>query len=165
MDDRQDHLSEDSQWSVYEGNVQAYRGLALSAQAIYLAVGALLLPGGQLAPFLAVFALAMVTSWYVWAPAIFARTAIVDFHKFRLGELFERDGTLATGQVPTEPLRAREYARTTGWTLRRRVYAGMRESGFPGFRTLRLTRFKIDLVLPSLFTIVWLVFTISLVAG
>jgi len=43
VEQHQGHISPDSQWSTYEANVQSYRGLSMSAQSLYLAVGAILL--------------------------------------------------------------------------------------------------------------------------
>ncbi len=154
-------LSRESTWSVYEAGVQAYRSLVLSAQAIYLAVGALLLQDDQTGPLIGMFVVAMVTSWYIGFPVIFARTAIVDFHKHALGSTFDARGDrVPEGEQPEAWLQERAYARTTAWGLRRRVYAGMRIE-HPGFRTLRLTRLKLDVLLPGLMTGVWVVYLVS----
>lgn len=150
MDDEHDPTG---LWSTYEGNVQAYRGLALSAQSLFLAVGAILLDGDLTVPFVTVFALAMVSTWWVFFPVIFARTAIVDYYKFHLGRRIDRLGQRADSDT-TDFLVDKEYARVTNWSLRRKVYRQVS----PSFRTMRLTRVKLDLVMPVLLTITWGIF-------
>jgi hypothetical protein len=152
------------QWTTYEGNVQAYRGLALSAQGLFLAVGAILLGTESLVPLVAVLCLSMLATWWVFFPVIFARTAIVDFHKFHLGRRFDRSGNPATAAT-TDFLREKEYARVTDRDLRRKVYDALteeerREPGVaaPAFRTMRQTRLKLDLVMPAMFTVTWVIF-------
>lgn len=150
------------QWSVYESNVQAYRGLAMSAQSLFLAVGAILLD--ETLPLIAVMVLAMTATWWVFFPVIFARTAIVDFHKFDLGRRFDRAGHVR--EDPAAPgLREVEYAKVTNRALRGRVYAEVTRGNrvrygadAPAFRTLRQTRLKLDLVMPCLFTAAWATF-------
>ena len=120
--DRQ--ISPDSSWSTYESNVQAYRQLGLQAQSLYLAVGAILLTFGYGIPFFAVFALAMLSAWYIYFPAIFARTAIVDFHKYQLAKDFTRSGhVFADSDTGEEALFERDYARVGDGQIRRTVYA------------------------------------------
>ena len=152
-----------SQWAIYESSVQSYRSLSLSSQSLFLAVGSILLSSAMQVPFYAVFLLAMVSTWYIWFPAIFARTAIVDYHKFELAQQFDEDGrryTLSLKNPGTEYLREKEYAKTTNLALRRRVYAALTLSDNVPFRTMRLTRMKIDLFLPLFLTAVWVIFAI-----
>lgn len=157
------HPSTD-QWSTYEANVQSYRGLAVSAQSLFLAVGAILLED-RLVPFLVVFAFAMLATWWVFFPVIFARTAVVDFHKFDLAKSFDRAGRPAPGS--TDPLRETEYARVTNRALRRAVYGAVTSDrrarlgpDAEPFRTLRQTRLKLDLILPLMFSVVWVTFAV-----
>jgi hypothetical protein len=164
--ERDNHMPEsphggDSQWAVYEASVQAYRGLSLSSQSLFLAVGAILLSLEIPVPFFTVMALALASTWYVWFPLIFARTAIVDYHKFQLAKRFDQDGNLFSVSLRDDSnyfLREKDYAATGNRVLRGRVYNGLTESGGPRFRTMRMTRKKIDLYLPIFFTIVWTIF-------
>lgn len=106
---------ETEQWAVFESNVQAHRGLALSAQGLFLAVGAILID--RAFPLVAVFFLAMAATWWVFFPVIFARSAIVDFHKFNFGAHYDREGLPADDET-TDFLLEVEYARTGTRTLR-----------------------------------------------
>jgi len=149
-----------TQWATYEANVQAYRGLSMSTQSVFLAVGAILLDVGFKVPFFVMFGLAMIATWYVFFPAIAARTRIVDFHKFELDRLLLRDGTLAGDDASeeTDRLREREYAHGTNRELRARVAQTLRDAGFPRPTQWGPTRFKLDVVLPLLTTAAWIVF-------
>jgi len=158
------------QWAIYEGNVQAYRGLAISAQSLFLAVGAILLEDLEL-PFTAAMAFALVATWWIFFPVIFARTAIVDFHKFDLGSRFDRDGRPASSGTG-EGLREDEYGRVLNLSLRRRVYEHVTAdrrarlgSDAEPFRTMRQTRRKLDVFLPAIFTAVWVIFAVYVALG
>lgn len=164
VEQHQGHITPDSQWSTYESNVQAYRGLSMSAQALYLAVGAILLGTGMRLPFFTVFILAMVTTWYVFFPVIFARTAIVDYHKFDLGSRFDEVG-LPRAAESSARLSERAYASVTrGRALRARVASHIDMPPGQKFRTMRQTRLKLDLFIPISITIVWAIFAAYIVA-
>jgi hypothetical protein len=153
----------DVQWSVYEANVQAYRGLSISSQSLFLAVGAILLGADSVGPFLAVLVLAQLTTWYIWFPVIYARTAIVDYHKYDLGEKIDSAGKVMTPTTPpSDRLNEREYARSTNFKLRRAVRDSLVAVSGQPFRTLRTTRFKIDVLLPAMFAVVWAIFAVDI---
>lgn len=161
------HIDPASKWGVYESNVQAYRGLSLSSQSLYLAVGAILLEGELRAPLVIMFVVAMATAWLIWFPVIFARTAIVDFHKHNLAEHVNVKGgrldkDAEPGSDAATPLRERDYARVGNRSLRRSVYASVQPEipEIPNFRTMRQSRMKIDGWMPVLITIVWIAFLI-----
>lgn len=163
VEQHQGHISPDSQWATYEANVQSYRGLSMSAQSLYLAVGAILLGIGDKLPFFTVFALAMTTTWYVFFPVIFARTAIVDYHKFNFRERFTAVGTLRVSQGET-PLSERAYANLwKGRALRSRVASHIDMPEGQTFRTMRQTRLKLDVFVPASMTVVWVIFAIYFV--
>jgi hypothetical protein len=163
------HLESGSAWSVYEANVQAYRGLSLSTQSLFLTAGAVLLADGLAVPFLAIMTMSIIATWYVWFPVIFARTAIVDYYKFHLASLFDSAGNaVGPGTPEDDRLREKDYARTTNRALRRRVHASLQDEGAGDtqrFRTLRATRRKIDVVIPALLTVVWFIFVGQLIFG
>jgi hypothetical protein len=160
----QGHISSENQWTTYEANVQSYRSLSMSAQSVYLAVGAILLGAEIKIPFYAVLGFAMVTTWYIFFPLIFARTAIVDFYKFDLGSLFDADGHLRALSGKESRLSERAYANVLkGRHLRKKVYAALEIPGPKPFRTLRETRVKLDVIVPITMTLVWLIFAGSIV--
>lgn len=133
----------------------------MSVQSLFLAVGAILLGDDSWLPFFAVATMAVVATWWVFFPVIFARTAIVDFHKFSLGSRFDRHGRPLSDPVTADGgvLAEREYAAVwRGRRLRRAVYRSLSTASDGRFVTLRQTRRKLDLYLPALVTIVWAVF-------
>ncbi|KZE91477.1 hypothetical protein [Microbacterium sp. TNHR37B] len=163
LEQNQGHISPDSQWSTYEANVQSYRGLSMSAQSLYLAVGAILLGVGDKLPFFTVLVLAMVTTWYAFFPVIFARCAIVDFHKFDLGSRFTSTGDLRDGSDDSR-LSERAYANLwRGRPLRARVASQIPMPAGQRFRTMRQTRLKLDMFIPVSITVVWGVFALYIV--
>ena len=109
-------------------------------------------------------AIALYTSWFIWFPVIFSRTAIVDFYKFKLASKFDETGAERKDKNATHLL-DREYARTTNWSLRKRVYAGMKLANGERFRTMRVSRKKIDLFMPIMISLVWVVFGLSKLLG
>ena len=153
------HLQATDQWSVYEANVQSYRNMAMSSQSLYLTAGAIFLGNHESVALFAIMTLALVTQWFIWFPVIFSRTAIVDFHKFNLGERFNADG-LKRANAEDAQLDERKYANTRAHALRKTVYAGMIELGYKDFRTMRMSRTKIDFYLPLMLTTLWIVFAV-----
>ncbi|MBX5487885.1 MAG: hypothetical protein IRZ17_14915 [Mycolicibacterium hassiacum] len=158
-----DHLRPDSKWSTYESNVQAYRQLSVATQSLFLATGAILLGSGAELAFFVTFLMAQVAAWYVFYPVIFSRCAIVDYHKFNLGSRFNREGRQVETVSAEEALREHEYASfLAGRRLRKKVYLQLAPVHGRPFRTLRMTRKKLDLVLPAMFTFAWLFFVIDI---
>lgn len=150
------------QWAVYEANVQAYRTLSLAMQAILLAVGAILLDKDLAAVTVTTLGvIAFILSWIVLFPVVFSRSAISDYYKFGLGDLFNAKGERSTDA--NEPrLSERDYADfRQGGELRRGVYAELTEpDAKEPFRTVRQTRFKLDIVVPIFLTFVWALFVV-----
>lgn len=144
-------------WQVYEANVQAYRSQALTTQSILLAVGAILLRSFGLS-FFAVLVIAMLSTWWVFFPVIFARSAIVDYHKVHMSRKVAADGQRATSATQ-DFLAEKEYARLFNVKLRKVVYASMAVE--LGGKTHRLTRLKLDVFLPLMLSSVWVFYVIS----
>lgn len=162
VEDLQRHIQTDNQWSTYESNVQAYRQMSIAAQSLYLAVGAILLSADTAIAFFVTMAMALLTTWYVFFPVIFARCAIADYHKFNMRERFDSRGNRVDTPSGQDFLLERAYANLLrGSKLRRAVAAALGSQGKP-FRVLRQTRVKLDLVLPASFTLVWLIFGIDM---
>lgn len=152
-----DHVPE--QWGVYEANVQAYRQISLSTQSLLITAGAFLIEKDTIA-FAAVGLMALALTWFAFFPAIFCRTAIVDFYKFRLYERFDAEGVgrpLGTDQE-WEPLDERTYADFRNFALRQKVYHSSADSQRQPTRTMRTTRMKLDVVVPACLSFMWAVF-------
>lgn len=151
----------DTQWAVFEANVQAYRQLSVGSQGLLLTAGSVLLSQSLRMPFLTIFVISMIVTWYVYFPVIFARTAIVDFHKFALGKNFDRTGHRVAGGPNYHPLSERDYGKLTNFRLRQAVYNELSVPGREPFRTVRVTRKKLDVMLPTLMTVAWIILVID----
>lgn len=148
-----------AQWTVYEANVQAYRGLSISSQSILLAVGAILLDRGQPGYVMAILAaLAVGLTWLVWSRVILARVRIADFHKFRLDLKFEDGGAeVPVGKKPSNPLNESTYVKKR--SIRRKIYKAL------NYKTMRLSRVKLDVVVPAVFSLIWTGFVVLSCVG
>jgi hypothetical protein len=148
------------QWSVYESNVQAYRGNFLSSQSLLLAVGAITLDKSiALTIFISIIALIQV--WYIWVRTIYVRTRIVDYYKYNMNAIFDSSGNQRSSN--TEQARGLDedtYLRNAG--VRKEVHRTMTKLwGRPEkFRTLRLTRLKFDILIPISITLIWFAFMV-----
>lgn len=148
-------------WSTYETNVQSYRQISVSLQSLLLAVGAILMERVSVFSLALIALLALILTWYVWFPVIFCRTAIVDFHKFDLASAFTDEGLPALEGAEHRPLREKDYAHFVNFALRRRIYRHQQEAGLQPMKTLRATRFKIDVLVPALTSSIWVVLLVA----
>jgi hypothetical protein len=121
-------------WSVYEANVQSYRSSSLSSQSIMLAVGAMLIDK-PLPIFIGIAIIALIQIWPIWFLLINARIKIADFYKFDMeGKTYDGNRISLKKYITDKNLRK-----------------------YFGIKTYRVTRFKLDILLPILITIVWLI--------
>ena len=152
----------DLQWSVYDDLLQSYRSHSLASQSILLAVGALLYSKYYL--LLLTFAIAMTQIWYIWFRIIRTRSIITDFHKFsykynfasfingNTGDLEENTTTPLTEEIY---LKNRKIRKTANKVLAEKMHESKLKYNF------RLTRIKIDIILPATITILWLAIVLA----
>lgn len=149
------------QWSVYDTNVQAYRSNFISSQSLLLTVGALFIDKSV---FLMIFVtlIALFQMWYVWFPVIRARTIISDFHKFNAkyedfknininGEFEENTLNSLTEEVYVDNNKIRKKANAV---LSKLIGDEKLKHNF------RITRIKLDRILPVTFSVIWIVMCI-----
>ena len=145
-------IDSNTRWSTYEANVHAYRSNMIASQSFLLAVGAVLLEKSTILVGVCVI-IALFQLWYIWYKVIRARTIISDFYKFHLIENFNLDGgKLSEGETA---LSEDKYLKNT--KIRRKVNAQLAmDRNAPKLKhNLRLTRIKLDLILPISFSIIW----------
>ena len=145
-----------TKWDVYEGNVQAYRGISLTTQSILLAVGAFLY-GHNPIMVSALAGLALILTWWVWFRVISSRTLIVDYYKFEIGLRFGTSGEKIVALGPgspkgSSPVTEGQYVSCR--SVRDQVREALRASN-PRFRSRRLTRVKLDIVVPVALSLIW----------
>ena len=123
-------------WRVNESLLQSYRSIFISSQSFLLGVGAYIAKWEPLF-FLAIFAIAQYIIWFVWKEVVRSRSYIVDFHKFQV-----------TKPLPFNVSES-EYVHDS--TLRDKAN---QEFGIKS--NIRKTRQKMDVILPNLYSVIWL---------
>ena len=139
------------EWAVYEANVQAYRSIFLSWQSILLAIGAIVLEKSLLFTII-IASFALIQIWYIWFRVIYVRILIVDFHKFCIDKKFDIHGNLLPSVL--EPINEEEYA------TKRKIRNLINKKMGDDFHNIRLTRFKVDILILVMLTVVWCIFII-----
>ncbi len=142
-------------WSTYDSNVQAYRSNMIASQSFLLAVATLSMDKtilGCVCVIIAIFQL-----WFIWFRVIRTRTIISYFHKFDLNTRFNNCGVTIfdNDQSCKKPLEEDTYVKDK--TIRKKVNKELGKENPKLKHNMRLTRIKLDLVLPITFTILWIV--------
>lgn len=140
-------------WSTYEANVQSYRSNMIASQSFLLAVGAVLLEKNSFLLGVCV-SIALFQLWYIWYRVIRIRTIIVDYYKFDLCNRFSACGN----KLESNECHLTEDIYLKNTSIRRKVNLQLAEDEKrPKLKhNLRLTRVKLDLILPITFTIIWI---------
>ncbi|MBI4908452.1 MAG: hypothetical protein HY820_32820 [Acidobacteria bacterium] len=137
-------MDEITKWSINESLLQSYRSIFISSQSFLLAVGAIVVGKSTLVLF-ATAAVSQIMIFMIWMPVVVARHRIVDYYKF--GSSIPPEGRL---QICTE----REYVHDRVSRVKANEVFGIRGNWRP-------TRLKLDLGIPLLFSLVWIVLMIQ----
>jgi len=124
-------------WNVNETLLQSYRSIFISSQSFLLAVGVILLDKSDLI-LLFISILSLVMIWVVWFPVVVSRHKIVDFYKYQ-------------AKYPDKIIDCREEVYVHDLNKRKQVNAV-----FELKTNWRETRKKLDLYLPIMFSLVWI---------
>jgi len=124
-------------WNVNETLLQSYRSIFISSQSFILAVGAIVLDKSTFILF-AIAIMSLIMIWVVWFPVVVSRHRIVDFYKYR---------AIKPGDIPD----CSEAQYVHDPVKRKRA-----NEGFGITTNWRKTRIKLDLVIPIMFTLVWI---------
>ncbi|MBR3904226.1 MAG: hypothetical protein IKJ51_00750 [Clostridia bacterium] len=147
----EDALNRETKWSTYEANVQAYRSNMIASQSFLLAVGALLLEKSFVLLSVCV-AVAMIQLWYIWFRVIWARTKIVDYYKFDLRNRYDAQGKPA--ENAEDFLDEDTFIHNA--KVRNHVYENLGMYKKKLKQKFRTTRFKLDVLIPVSFSVIWL---------
>ena len=109
----------------------------ISSQSFILAVGAIVLDKSTFILF-AIATMSLIMIWVVWFPVVVSRHKIVDFYKYR---------ALKPAEIPDC---------TEGEYVHDPVKRNQANNVFGVSTNWRKTRIKLDLVIPIMFTLVWL---------
>ncbi len=148
-------------WNTYDASVQSYRMILISSQSILLAVGAIITDQNTVL-MAAIAIIALFQIWFIGFRVIRCRTIIVDYHKYKMSEIFNNNGELLADS-PAEPLAENTYLKIR--KVRKDVNKLMSEHKSWGrkckFRNMRLTRIKLDVLLPLSFTFIWIIYILN----
>lgn len=146
----------ETKWAACDSTVQAYRSNFLASQSFLLGVGALLLGKSTFLVFL-VAGLALISIWYIWYRVITVRKRIADYYEFDIGDRFS---ITTTQYIKDRKMRKDIYkAITESWD--RFIYLRNGKTKKEKFMTNRLTRLKMDIIIPTIMTIVWVSFIVN----
>lgn len=129
-------------WDVFERSVESYRSVNIASQSFLLAVGALLSTRSSYV-FYPLTGVALIMIWYIWVRITISRQLIADYHRIAM----ELDST--TLQEFESKCSQDQYVHDT----QKRSEANKYGSFITNWRP---TRLKVDFLLPSLFTLIWL---------
>jgi hypothetical protein len=128
-------------WTVNESLLQSYRSIFISSQSFLLTAGAVF--SGKQPEYLtyATTTLGLLMIWFIWFPVVRARLKIVDYHKYASG---------------LRPRALREICSEQEYVLNavKRKDANQRLGITNNWRA---TRIKMDVMLPLLFTVLWII--------
>jgi len=130
-------------WSINETLLQSYRSIFISSQAFLLAVGAIVSGKNEVVLF-SVAAISLLMIWVIWFPVVRSRHKIVDYYKCS-SQLSETNRS----QLCSE----KEY-------VHNRKLRTQANQLFDIKTNWRETRFKIDLLIPICFSVIWTVLVI-----
>lgn len=136
-------MSHIDRWTVNESLLQSYRSIFISSQSFLLTAGAVF-TGKSPAILYAVAFTSLAIIWIVWFPVVRARLYIVDYYKYAATLSSENASHLCSEQ---------DYVRNAD----HRANANRLFSLKSNWRT---TRIKMDIVLPVLFTALWLMIVV-----
>ena len=139
-----DHLY--NRWNTNETLLQSYRTIFISSQSFLIAVGAVLLAEQTcIWLFSLITALALFMIWGLWFQIVRTRHKVVDYYKFQLGgeeAKKEFDGCSESDYI-------------TKKKQRKKINAALKKKNW------RLTRIKVDFILPCLFSLIWLALLVA----
>jgi len=127
----------ETKWNTNESLLQSYRSIFISSESFLVAVCALLWTQSMIILFV-ITILSLLIIWFIWFPVVVSRHRIVDYYKYNMEgvEFFEK---------PT-PLR---YVKDRKYRSQLNKKIGLKSNW-------RDTRIKIDLLLPAIYTLLWI---------
>ena len=132
----------EERYTVNETLLQSYRTIFISSQSFLLAVGAIV-AGKNPGVLFITAVLSLVMIWFIWFPVVRARHRIVDYYKIYK----------MLSATDIERLSENEYVHDH--ILRAKA------NKLFGITNWRETRIKIDIMIPVLFSLIWIVLFLS----
>jgi hypothetical protein len=147
----------ENEWNTNESLLQSYRSIFLSSQSFLLAVGAILIDKENTTLLYIVGIMALFQIWFIWFRVVYTRLLIVDYYKYggllNNKEIDNLGGNREYLQADDKYVSDLEY--------RKKVNSIFVNSGSNFTSNLRTTRIKIDIIIPVIFTLIWIGFLLN----
>ena len=131
-------------WSTNESLLQSYRQIFISSQSFFLAIAAILIENADELTIICLAFIGLLMIWFIWFRVVRSRHLAVDYHKYIDEFIKNNDGEYPKG-ICTEKKYIEIFSKERKKTNK---VLGIEKN-------LRLTRKKIDVYLPILFTLTW----------
>jgi hypothetical protein len=138
-------------WAIYEANVQQYRVISATVQSFLLTIGSILFTSSSNVPALlltTIFVIGLAHILWIWIPIVYARHKIVDYYKFQHDCKLSEDERTALEKTCGES----EYVVSV--EKRKQVNKDFFKKA--DLKVWRLTRVKLDLIVPTAYAICWI---------
>jgi hypothetical protein len=154
----------DDEWKTHDSNVQTYRSNFFSTQSILLAVVAIILDKNNILTII-ISIISLFQMWYIWFRVISTRIFIVDYYKYGMNKIFDNNGNYIPLKTKcNDYLHEDIYA--TDKKIRNKINKNItelwgRKTKFGKnlkFNNFRLTRVKLDILIPISITLIWIFF-------
>ena len=145
----------ENEWNTNESLLQSYRSIFLSSQSFLLAVGAILLDKGNI--LILVAAISLIQIWFIWFRVVYARSLIVDYYKY--GGLLDDEKISDLGGCSAYLKADDKYVGDPEY--RKKINSIFKSCDLNFSKNMRLTRIKIDVLIPVTFTLVWAGFLLN----
>jgi len=139
-------------WTTNENLLQSYRLLAVASQSFLLAVGAVL-SNSRFYVFLLSALVALTMIWVIWYPVVVIRHRIVDYYKYASSLDSHKKTALLHACRNAE-----DYATQKNLRKKADLILGLNTNW-------RVTRVKLDRVLPIMFTFLWIALAVDQIAS
>lgn len=146
-------------WSNNEVLIQSYRSCFISSQSLLIAAGSMFFEKSPTI-FSVICGVALFQMWYIWFRVIRARTITNDFYKHDLNIYVDETGKALSSSADKKPLTEALYRRN--YRIRKEANRTIAEiTKNPKLkRNFRLTRIKVDILMPVSFTLIWIVIAV-----
>ena len=134
-----------TKWSINESLLQSYRSIFISSQSFLIAAGAIFFDKSNLLLFI-LSGIGILIIWYIWFPVVVIRHRISDYYKYILDLPEEKINKLCT---------ATDYAINKEARRKANKIFNLKQGEW------RLTRIKVDILIPILFTIIWICMVVA----
>jgi len=155
-------------WFVGEADVNAHRVFVITAQGLFLAVGAIILYNSAWYYLVALAVICNALLWFIWFPVLRARIRIADYHIKNMGEKFDKDGKPVDNPEnlqdcetcgSSRKLSSHVYARNRRIRNQVNYHIGINSMGEP-YTNWRPTRRKLDIYTNIAISLLWVLLII-----